>query len=501
MGFADRLIADLGDRAPRIACVPPAVDYSLGEAVIAIGELAGIHLDPWQRMIVLLVFARRADGKWAAFEVVLVLPRQNGKNAVLEVIQLGKLIVVRDGLQVHTAHLGETSDEAFGRLKGLIEECPELDERVAHHGFHKTNGKAGITLSDGCRMKFRTRTNGGGRGLTGDTVYGDEAFNFQESTHGSLFPTMSARSITGNPQMIYASSAVDQTMPGHEHGIVLARLRERAVAAAGDPELAAIERLLYLEWSVCEVEFAANPEIAGDPKYWLQANPALDVRISREHVASERKSMSPRTFATERLGVGDWPATSGVEQVIPAEWWEGQADEQSQIAGRVDFVFDVRPDQKAASISVSGFREDGKLHYEVIDHEPGTDWLAQRVKDRLAKSRAKDIGCQETGPAGAHIKALEALGIKVVPIKPAESAQACGMFFNSMKDGTGFHRNQPVLNDAIKGAARQRQGDEAWTWSRKSSDVDISGLIGVTLAGWRASGRRRSRKPMVARGS
>jgi hypothetical protein len=39
------------------------------------------------------------------------------------------------------------------------------------------------------------------------------------------------------------------------------------------------------------------------------------------------------------------------------------------------------------------------------------------------------------------------------------------------------------LDSAIKGAAKRTLG-EAWAWSRKSSDVDISPLVSVTLAFW-----------------
>ena len=45
------------------------------------------------------------------------------------------------------------------------------------------------------------------------------------------------------------------------------------------------------------------------------------------------------------------------------------------------------------------------------------------------------------------------------------------------------HRGERELTIAIDGAARRPLGD-SFAWSRKSSAVDISPLVAVTLAAW-----------------
>jgi hypothetical protein len=85
---------------------------------------------------------------------------------------------------------------------------------------------------------------------------------------------------------------------------VFARIRERGLAAT-------IPALAYFEWSVDDAELDdVDDEVAEDPEAWAQANPGLGIRISREHIAREQRSMDPRTFAVERLGVGDWPVST-----------------------------------------------------------------------------------------------------------------------------------------------------------------------------------------------
>jgi hypothetical protein len=109
-----------------------------------------------------------------------------------------------------------------------------------------------------------------------------------------------------------------------EHGIVFARVRERAVRGE-DPSLA------YFGWSPAfEKAVGCVAFAAADPETWAQANPALGIRISPEHVAKEHRSMDPRTFAVERLGVGDWPRVSDEDgAVISVKAWLSLMDPTS----------------------------------------------------------------------------------------------------------------------------------------------------------------------------
>jgi hypothetical protein len=93
---------------------------------------------------------------------------------------------------------------------------------------------------------------------------------------------------------------------------------------------------------------------------WAQANPALGIRITTEHVAMEQRSMDPRTFAVERLGVGDWPRVTGEDgAIISIKQWLSLVDPQSGIDDRPVFAFDVSPDRSSAAVGVAGFRDDG----------------------------------------------------------------------------------------------------------------------------------------------
>jgi phage terminase large subunit-like protein len=443
--------------------------------------MAGLFLDPWQEFVLTNSLGERSDGKWAAFEVGVEVSRQNGKGSILEARELTGLYLLSERLLVHSAHQFDTSLEAFRRLLFLIEDCPDLEQRVKR--VSKSHGEEGIELkpvrgrpnADAQRIRFRTRTKGGGRGFTGDWLGLDEAMILPEAAHGALLPTLSARP---NPQVWYCGSAVDQEI--HPDGIVFARVRERALKG-DDP------RLAYFGWSVD----AAHPEqvtqkMATDPAQWAQANPGFGIRISAEHIANEQRSMDPRTFAVERLGVGDWPRTDGMGGVvIDPEDWAALFDPKSEAEDPVmaSFAYDVTPDRSRSAIGVAAVREDGLVHVEVIKADRGTGWVVPWFEERAEKYRDLKPVCDASGPAGSLLPDFQHAGIEVIPVNAKEHAQACGSFFDAVEQRALRHLHTAELADAVKGAVKRPLGD-AWAWSRKNSGVDISPLVAVTLALW-----------------
>lgn len=460
-----------GAQFPRISTVPEFAS-SAGAEAVELAARAGLHLDKWEQGVLHAGCGERADGKWAAFEVGLVVPRQNGKGAVEEARELAGLFLFGERLIIHSAHEQATSSEHFRRLLNLIEGVPEFEQRVLK--VVKGKGSEAIELKGGQRILFKTRTGGGGRGLTADLVVLDEAMILPEATTAALVPTMAARAIHGNPQLWYAGSAVDQQK--HEHGVVLSRLRARALDGA--------PRVAYFEWSV----EGDNPEAVPDdvrrsPGAWAQANPGLGIRISEEHIANEcNGALGPREFAVERLGVGDWASGDQDGDGIELAAWDACRDEDSKPLEPFCLAFDVRPDRSAATIAVAGYREDGVPHVGVADYRPGTDWVVGRLVELTAQHATVAVICDRIGPAGALLAELQH-HVMVTSVGAQEQARGCGVLFDAIAQGSVRHRGHEELRTAVKGA-RKRPLVDSWAWSRKTSAVDISPLVAVTLALW-----------------
>jgi hypothetical protein len=313
------LVAVAGS-APRVRAVR-AWSESLGDEAVELAASAGLILDDWQADALRAMLAVGADGRWLHFEFGLNVARQTGKGGILEARELAALFLTGEKLAVHSAHEFATSQEHFRRVEDLIQNTPELHAKVkGRSGYRHSHGDESINLASGQRLVFKTRTKSGLRGFAGvDFMALDEAMIINAASHSSMMPTLRASQAPHGPQLAYAGSAVDQEI--HEHGIVWARIRERGLRG-DDPSLG------YLEWSVdAEHPDDVSDEMMEDRDLWRQANPALGTRISVEHMEREFRSMAPRGFAVELLGVGDWPATDGSADVlIDREEWDAVED-------------------------------------------------------------------------------------------------------------------------------------------------------------------------------
>jgi hypothetical protein len=476
--------AVVGSQEPRVSLVPPCVG-SAGDEAVELAEMAGLHLDPWEAYVLRNALGEGGDGKWAAFLVGLVVPRQNGKGAILEARELAGLFLLGERLIIHSAHEFATSAEHFRRLLYLIEDNPEFSRRVKK--VSRSHGEEGVELHGGQRIRFKTRTKGAGRGFSADLLVLDEAMHLAESSVGAMLPTLSARP---NPQVWMTGSAVDKEI--HDHGVALARVRERGISGEDDS-------LAYFEWSA-DADLTDAPLVADSPDAWAAANPGLGIRITLDHIAREQRSMDPRTFAVERLGIGDWPNTDGaVEQVIDPYVWAQLEDQASEIAGTPMFAVDVAPDRSTSTISAAGWRPDGNLHVETVDRNRGTGWLVSRLEQVLSRHAGQAnprVVLDPSSPAGSLITSLEEVGIRVEQVTARQYAQACGAFFDAVDNRELRHLNTPELLAAVRGAVKRPLG-EAWAWDRKHSGVDISPLVAATLALREARSSARSAEPVV----
>ena len=419
--LADELL--LGVQEPRIFHVPDYVT-SAGQEAVELAALAGLALDPWEQLVLVKALGERADGSWSAFEVGLNVPRQNGKGSILEARELAGLFLFGEKLLIHSAHEQATSSEHFRRLLNLIEGVPQFDQRVLK--IHKGKGAQAIELKSGQRIMFKTRTGGGGRGLSGDFVALDEAMILPEATTAALIPTVSAQSMFGNPQIWYSGSAVDQLT--HEHGVVFARVRERGIA--GSP------RVAYFEWSVDGDHPDDVPdEVLRDPEAWAQANPGLGIRISQEHISNEcAGALGSRTFAVERLGIGDWPPTDGsARQVIDLATWDALCDTRSSITSDCWFALDVTPDRSWSAIIAAGRRADGLAHVERVEHRLGTSWVVDRLVELVESHDADGVVIDSASPAASLVAKIEDAGVVVKTTSAPEHAKACGAFYDAWR--------------------------------------------------------------------
>ena len=463
---------------PLVRFEPPADDYSLVVEAVELSRRCGQILDEEQILVLSSMLARRRDGKWGALEVGCVEPRQNGKGGILEARELAAIKLIRsDRLIVHSAHEYPTAQEAFLRMRELLEVG---GDEFQIRRVREAHGEQGFDFMDGTRLRYRTRTKGGARGFSADLVVLDEAMELAEGSLRALFSTLSARE---NPMIVYTGSSPDQLV--QTNAVVLARVRERALDGRG-------RRLAYFEWGLPFDHPDQIPkDVLEDPAEWRKANPALGRRITEEFVQSELEALSDRSFAIERLGVGDWPATGDdATSIISIDDWLALEDLESELHDPICLWFDVSPDRRS-SIAAAGRNAESRFHVELLEARDGTNWLVSRLVGLCRQHGPIVIGCDEKGPAGSLIaeveEALADIGYELTTTNATQNAQACGLLVDKVRAGELRHRGDRRLEAAIRGAATRPLGD-AWSWARRSSSVDISPLFSITLALWAAAG-------------
>lgn len=470
-----------GIQRPRVFTAP-SYTSTAGREAVELAAHAGLILDEWQKFALHVGLGERADGAWSAFEVAVNVPRQNGKGGIIEARELAGLFLLGERLILHSAHEFKTSIEAFRRIVALVTNCDSLRKRVK--AIRRTTGEEAIELLTGQRLRFLARSGGSGRGFTGNCNILDEDMILGDDAMGALMPTMAA---VKDPQVWYFGSAGIGS-PSQQ----LARLRRRALTAVenGEPD----PSLAYMEWSIDPHVRECPPGCTDhddplSPLSVAKANPALGYRLTLEHTERERLTMSDEIFARERLGVGDYP-TDGEDtwRVIDEDVWRALADGTSSMADPVSFAVDVTPERSHAAICAAG-RSGEAVHVEVVDHRPGTGWVVERLVELVEKWSPCAVVIDPGGPAGSLIpavrKELELLGLPDLLIEPKtrEIAGASGQFFDAVASQAIVHLDQAPLATALAGADKRPVGD-GWAWARRGVSVDISPLVGCTLAVW-----------------
>lgn len=452
----------LGSQEPTRLVLPPRVG-SAGAEAVELARSAGLILDPWQATTLDAALSEQPGGQWAAFEVGVVVPRQNGKGAILEARELAGLFLLGEELILHSAHEFKTGQEAFRRVLNLIENTPDLDRKVKR--VRTSHGEEGIETTTGARLRFVARSSGSGRGFSGDCIILDEAFRVSPAMMAALLPTLMARP---NPQIWYTTSSPFEL---DEHSEQIRSVKARA--DSDDPG-----RLAWVEWS--------NPRDVdpSDRDAWARANPALGTRISEEMIEAAYSTLPLEVFLVENLGV--WKAQS-VSAKIPEHAWAATTVDVSPSMESPVFAVDIPPDRSAGSVAVCS-RDDidgDSFTAELADRRRGTEWLVPRLIE-LSDRYGAPVVIDAAGPAYSLVDDLEKAGVPVHVTATRDFTAACSRLFDGVRNGTFGHPAQPALDAAVLGASDRRVGD-AWAWSRTSSSVDISPLVAVTLALWGAS--------------
>jgi phage terminase large subunit-like protein len=419
---------------------------------------------PWQQHVADIALEVDPDtGLLVYREYVVTVPRQSGKTTLI----LAKLVHRALGFGGRQRMLYTAQTRGAARLKWEDEHVAALERSRYRSMFsvRRQMGQEAIRWKNGSKHGITSNTEKAGHGETLDEGVIDEAFAQEDARLEQAFkPAMITRP---QPQLGVVSTAGT---------LKSAYLRGKVDAGRARCEAGLTDSVAYFEWSAPD---DADP---GDPATWWGCMPALGHTVSESAIRADFESMELGEF--RRAYLNQWPDAAPEQWlVISQPTWVGLAS-RGQVEGVVAVAVDVTPERSWSSIGVAGRRADGRLQVEVADHRAGTSWVVERAKEINDRNEVCVWVVDPAGPAGSLIAPLKAAGLNVVEASSRDAGHAAQSFYDACCDsGELAHLNDPILNDALAGAAKRPLGD-GWAWARKGVTVVISPLVAVTLAAW-----------------
>ena len=444
-------------------------------------ESYAFTLDPWQRTVIDCWLGRDKDGALTAMTCGLSVPRQNGKNAVVEAFEWTLLLNVPQTHILHTAHQQRTSKRAFRRLAALFEDrrFPELQEQVK--AIRRTNGEEMIELINGNTIEYSARSRSAARGFDAITaVIYDEAQELQEEQVEALMSTLAA-SPTGDRQLVYTGTPPGPTSPGD----VFRRRRQAALEAPS-------ARTAWHEWSVEEIPEADTYKAVR--KHVFATNPAMGRRLSDEFAEEEFATMDAGGFARERLGW--WDKVTALVSALPVEAWDAlTTEEPPDMDGSICYAVKFTPDGSTASLCACVLA-DGRMPYvNAIERRAmgkGVGKIAAWLLER--EENAGRVVIDGMSRSQALIDRLLEGGFdeeKLTVPKYTQVAEACAGLLDHVEGGNLEHFDQPDVRRAVAGCTKRSIGSSGG-FGFDGDGADL--LEALALALWACENEARKPK-------
>lgn len=467
-----------GSQKPRVAVEPPRVDSDGPDAALLVSTYGGFDLDEWQCLCLDAWLGRDDADKYTATSNGLAVPRQNGKNAVLEGRELYGMAVNGEKI-LHTAHRVDTARKSFLRLVRFFENPRNTDLTELVETVRRTNGQESITLKNGGLIEFSSRVNGGARGSTYDVVVFDEAQELTDDQMEAIMSTMAAAP-SGNRQLIYTGTPPSPVSPG----TVFKRIRKSALEGTS-------AKVAWHEWSVEEIGDIT------DKSRWYATNPALGIRLDEEFTAAECATLTKEGFARERLGWWE-EASQGTNPAIPKAAWEACESEEPEPTDDERIAFGVKftPDGHWYALSVASKAKGRPIALVGIEYEPVDGGGLKKLADWIVERKGRCAMCAIDGKsntAALYRKLLdEGMPKKAICIMSTDGVcAAASMLVNAIDERAVSHSGQPAMTASALAAQKRKIGDNGGFGFGDGAE-SCALIESAALANWAVSTTKRN---------
>ena len=458
----------------------------------SIGGHAGepLHLRPWQRELLIHLFAKRADKRYRHRTALIGLARKNGKSALGSGIALYGLLMGPKGGEVYSCAADrEQARIVFGSARAMVEASPELSEQV------KLYRDAIEVPSTGSVYRVLSAEAFTKEGLSPTlTIYDelhaaptDELFNVMTLAQGARqspltlgITTAGVRSdSTGQDSVCYRL---------YQHG------KKVASGEVDDPSF-------FMAW------WQGNEEADHrDPKSWPSANPGIGDLVDLEDFTSAVKRTPEAEFKIKRLNM--W--VNAAQAWLPSGMWSNLGD-SGEIGRDVPVVVGFDGSFSNDSTCLVGCTVEAKPRIFLIrawEKQPTDDdtWrvpigeVEHEVLSLAGRYNLIELCCDPYRWA-REMESWAAAGLPVVEYNsssPARMVPATAKFYDAVTSDGITHDHDPTLARHIDNCAikTDRLGPRI-VKEHRGSPRKIDAAVCAVLAFDRATSQREPDPPAV----
>lgn len=425
----------------------------------------GLELEPFQKKIVRAVFS-------GATEVLVLLPRGNGKTHLFAALALFDLLVTPEPNVYLAAASRDQARLAFERAKVMVQSHPEIERRVTvrHNELRVKDGFMRMLASDAPKV----------HGLAPTLALVDELHAHKnDDLYVALKTALGKRE---GAQLATISTA------GYDRNSTLGRLREKALASptvkrrgklttAEDPEAG----FVMLEWACQETD---NLEDAAEVK---KANPATFVtrKFLKQQLASP--GLHPLEFA--RFHANVW--TEAADYWLEPGAWQACADSYTIEPGETIWAgVDIGGERAASAISY--VTEDLRVGVEIFEGETAVLTVDRRLRELADTFDIREVAFDTWRFGGKPALDLQEHGLPMIPFPQSNirMVPASERLYSAVKEGKLRHPNDPGLNRHVaKTVARETA--RGWRIDKLKSRDQIDAVVALAMAVDRATHKTR----------
>lgn len=440
---------------------------SLGPKIGKVSTALGRPFIPWQYRAADVAGELHAPGILVYPLVIITVPRQAGKTALVLATQLHRCLSGPDRRVWYTAQTGIKAREQFVEMIRTVERSPFNQLTDCKRGAGDTRIEVPRLAS---QMKAHPPTEDSLHGNQSDLNVVDEGWFFDEPTAtglmGAIKPTqLTRRQLTGRTPQTIIVSTMGTAQSTWFHGLV-------DDARAGQE-------------GVCLIDYGIADDVdSEDIDAVAAAHPGVGHTCTVDDIRDARPGLSAGEFAR---AYGNRRTRQSERTIDAAAFAATITTTKIPDSARVVFGAAVSYDETEIAIYCAAL-VGGRPLVELIEVQRFDPDAARERLVALSRTHNAPVVIDPHGPAGVLAARLPVTA-NVIRVSTDDVAVACPDVLERInrkdddgKPGPGIRfRPDPFIERAVEVAARKTVGDR-WVWSRRGSVGSIAALEASTLA-------------------